>query len=99
MSKRASQKIGRRPEGDKDMKTISALSKGAAVLDLGEYEKGRPTSTIFDVFEDDYSIKLITIKVECPTCGHTWGVKLDDYDEYHQVPDRKFVCQNCHHRR
>jgi hypothetical protein len=86
-------------EGDREMKTISVLNKDADVLEAGPPENWGSTSTIFDLFEGDYSIKLVTIKLECPVCGHTWGVKLDDYDEYHQIPDRKFVCQNCRHQR
>jgi hypothetical protein len=81
------------------MKTISALSQDSELLMPPWNETRRPTSTVFDWFEDDYSVKLITIKLQCPICGHMWGVKLDDYDEYHQVPDRKFACQNCRHLR
>jgi hypothetical protein len=81
------------------MKTISAMTESADFPDPRLYEDWNQASTVFDLFEGDYSIKLITIKLQCPVCGHTWGVKLDDYDEYHQIPDRKFSCQNCRHQR
>jgi transposase-like protein len=80
------------------MKTISALNQDSELLAPQWNETRRPNSTAFDWFEDDYSVKIITIKLQCPVCGHTWGVRLDDYDAYHQVPDRKFSCQNCRHQ-
>jgi hypothetical protein len=81
------------------LKTITKSAQEIQILLPYGSEKLNPASTIFDLFEEDYLIKLVTIKLQCPACGHTWGVKLSDYDEYHQIPDRKFICQECSHPR
>jgi hypothetical protein len=86
-------------EGDKEMKTLLAPANAGDVLDSRLCENNNPTNTVFDLFEEDYTVKLVTIKLQCPACRHTWGVKLEDYDEYHQIPDRKFICQECSHHR
>lgn len=51
--------------------------------------------TAFDLFESDYKVKLLTIKLQCPKCGHIWGVKIEDYDSMSDIPDRKFKCTEC----
>lgn len=53
------------------------------------------TMTTFDHFHWDYGLNLITIKVECPECGHAWGIKIDDYIRAIDIPEHKFACTNC----
>jgi DNA-directed RNA polymerase subunit M/transcription elongation factor TFIIS len=51
--------------------------------------------TAFDLFEQDYNLKLLTVKVQCPKCGHIWGIKADDYNKFADIPERKFTCESC----
>jgi hypothetical protein len=94
-----SEKHKPKQKGDDELKTATLSTEEIPLSTPRQQQRSDPTSTIFDIFEGDYSIKLVTIKLKCPVCGHTWGVKLDDYDQYHQIPDRKFSCQNCSHQR
>lgn len=61
---------------------------------LSLYEQGLISA--LDLFEQDRGgIKVLTIKVQCPKCGHTWGIKIDDYNSSLDIPSKKFVCSNC----
>lgn len=51
--------------------------------------------TAFENFEREYGLLLLTIKVSCPKCGHTWGIKIDDYNSSVDIPERKFKCTEC----
>jgi hypothetical protein len=51
--------------------------------------------TAFDKFQKEYDVKLLTIKIQCPKCGHIWGVKIDDYSKTVDIPARKFACVEC----
>jgi hypothetical protein len=39
-----------------------------------------------------YGLYVLTIKVQCPKCGHVWGVKLSEQTE---IPKHKFICLYC----
>lgn len=51
--------------------------------------------TPIDLFEQFYNLKMLTIKVQCPNCGHAWGIRISDYDLSIHIPKRKFICTEC----
>jgi hypothetical protein len=55
----------------------------------------KANETAFDLFEHDYDLQLLTVKVQCPKCGHVWGIKVDDYNKSLDIPERKFDCEVC----
>lgn len=48
-----------------------------------------------ELFEELYKVKLLTVKVECPNCGATWGIKISDYNKPEDIPAWKFICREC----
>jgi len=58
----------------------------------------RKSCTALDLFENDYNLKILTIKVQCPVCGHGWGIRIDDYKQSLDIPDKKFKCGNCNNK-
>jgi transposase-like protein len=56
---------------------------------------GRTMHTAFENFVDSYGLNLLTVKVQCPNCNHIWGIKIDDYDDTEDIPERKFKCSEC----
>lgn len=58
-----------------------------------EYMEDRCTA--IDLFEKDYQLKVLTIKVQCLKCGHAWGIRIDDYNQSIDIPLKKFQCTNC----
>lgn len=56
---------------------------------------GQAVLTPFDRFMIDYNMNLLTIKVQCRSCGHIWGVKVDDYNKPADIPEKKFTCTEC----
>ncbi len=55
------------------------------------------TKTAFQNFMETYDLLLLTVKVQCPNCGHVWGIKVDDYEFSTDIPEKKFQCQDCGH--
>jgi hypothetical protein len=51
--------------------------------------------TYIDLFNQHYGLKVLTIKVECPVCHHTWGIKIENYNKSSDIPERKFICDYC----
>ena len=48
-----------------------------------------------ELFGIEHGVFVLTVKVSCPKCGHSWGIKVDDYDSSLHIPKRKFVCAKC----
>jgi len=40
-------------------------------------------------------LRLETIKLMCPKCGNSWGIRLSDYPSLADIPNKKFYCLNC----
>lgn len=61
---------------------------------LNLYDQG--IISALDLFEQDHGgIKVLTIKIQCPKCGHIWGIKIDDYASDLDIPQKRFACSNC----
>ena len=56
-----------------------------------------PRLTAFQDFMETYDLLLVTVKVQCPECGHAWGIKIDDFDSSVDIPEKRFKCTNCGH--
>jgi hypothetical protein len=55
----------------------------------------RGNGTAIDAFESDYGLNVLTIRVECPKCGHIWGIKVDEFNDNMDIPERRFICMEC----
>ena len=51
--------------------------------------------TVLDLFEKEYGLKISTLKVTCPNCNNSWGIKVDDYTKTVHIPEKKFICNRC----
>jgi hypothetical protein len=48
-----------------------------------------------DLFELEHNLLIVTIKVECPKCGHRWGIKVEDFESLKAIPKNRFSCTEC----
>lgn len=47
----------------------------------------------FDIFQLEHNLYLLSIKVQCPKCGHTWTVRFKEGSN--SIPKRELLCTNC----
>lgn len=48
-----------------------------------------------DLFELEHKLLIVTLKVECPKCGHRWGIKVEDFESLRSIPKNRFTCTVC----
>lgn len=69
---------------------------GINFLEKGDRMKNKAMQDASDFIYEEYGLVLLTIKVQCPHCGQTWGIKLEDFRDLSEIPQRKFICERCY---
>jgi hypothetical protein len=40
-------------------------------------------------------VVIISLGLKCKNCGKTWGIRVENFDNFEQMGKEKFVCMDC----
>jgi len=58
---------------------------------VDQFNQGNISST--DIFQLEYNLYIVSLKVQCPNCGHTWTVRSKEV--INSTSKGMFKCTNC----